>query len=68
MRPYKYRTPIIAAYAVALTFAPIASASAQDKRDLEKIERQIEASQKQREALNQAVSYTHLTLPTIYSV
>ncbi len=53
MRPYKYRTPIIAAFAVALTFTPIASASAQDKRDLEKIERQIEASQKQREALNQ---------------
>ena len=53
MRPYKYRTPIIAAFAVALTSTPIASASAQDKRDLEKIERQIEASQKQREALNQ---------------
>ena len=53
MRPYKYLTPIIAAFAVALTFTPIASASAQDKRDLEKIERQIEASQKQREALNQ---------------
>ena len=53
MRPDKYLTPIIAAFAAALTFAPVASASAQDKRDLEKIERQIKASQKQREALNQ---------------
>ena len=53
MRPDKYRTPIIAAFAAALTFVPIAFASAQDKRDLEKIERQIEASQIQREALNQ---------------
>jgi septal ring factor EnvC (AmiA/AmiB activator) len=53
VRPDKYRTPFIAAFAAALTFAPIASASAQDKRDLEKIERQIEASQKQREALDQ---------------
>ena len=52
MRPDKYRTPIIAAFAAALTFAPVASASAQDKRDLEKIERQIKASQKQREALD----------------
>ena len=53
MRPDKYLTPIIAAFAAALTFAPVASASAQDKRDLEKIERQIKASQKQREALDQ---------------
>ena len=53
MRTDKYRTPIIAAFAAALTFAPVASASAQDKRDLEKIERQIKASQKQREALDQ---------------
>jgi len=53
VRPDKYRTPIIAAFAAALTFVPIAFASAQDKRDLEKIERQIEASQIQREALNQ---------------
>ena len=53
MRPDKYRTPLIAAFAAALTFAPVASASAQDKRDLEKIEREIEASQKQREALDQ---------------
>ena len=53
MRPDKYRTPIFATFAAALTFVPIASASAQDKRDLEKIERQIKASQKQREALDQ---------------
>jgi len=53
VRPDKYRTPLIAAFAAALTFAPVASASAQDKHDLEKIEREIEASQKQREALDQ---------------
>ena len=53
MRPDKYRAPLIAAFATALAFAPVTSAWTQDKRDLEKIEREIKASQIQRESLNQ---------------
>lgn len=53
MRPDKYRPPLLAAFAAALAFAPVTSAWAQDKRDLKKIEREIEASQKQRKSLDQ---------------
>lgn len=53
MRPDRSRAPLLVAFATVLVLAPVTSAWTQDKRDLEKIEREIEASQIRRESLNQ---------------
>jgi septal ring factor EnvC (AmiA/AmiB activator) len=53
VRQDKYKAPLLAAFAAALALTPVTSAWTQDKRDLEKIEREIEVSQQQRKSLDQ---------------
>jgi septal ring factor EnvC (AmiA/AmiB activator) len=53
VRSDKYCVSFLAAFVAALAFAPVTSAWAQDKRALEEIEREIEASQIQRKSLDQ---------------
>jgi septal ring factor EnvC (AmiA/AmiB activator) len=53
VRQNKYQAPLLAVFAGALAFAPVTSAWAQDKHDLEKIEQEIEAGEIQRKSLDQ---------------